>query len=110
MSKLGILLGAGVGYVLGARDGRERYEQIKQQSQRIWKDPRVQEKKEQAQGLAKQKGSEVQEKASQKAQEKSSDSTSSPTPNSAPPTGSAAGTSGASDGTSAGSKPGGMNG
>ena len=41
MSKLGILLGAGVGYVLGTRDGRERYEQIRQQVQRVWKDPRV---------------------------------------------------------------------
>lgn len=73
MSKLGILLGAGVGYVLGTRAGRERYEQIRQQVQRVWKDPRVQDKKEQAADAAKQKGAELQDKASQKVAESSSD-------------------------------------
>lgn len=65
MSKLGILLGAGVGYVLGTRDGRERYEQIRQQAQRLWHNPRVQDTKEQAQDLAKQKGAELQDKTAQ---------------------------------------------
>lgn len=44
-----------VGYVLGARAGRGRYEQIKQTAQRVRNDPRVQEKSQQAADLAKEK-------------------------------------------------------
>lgn len=69
MGKLGILVGAGVGYVLGTRDGRERYEQMTRKARQVWKDPRVQEKKGEAQDLAKQKGSEFGEKVAQKAQD-----------------------------------------
>jgi hypothetical protein len=54
--KLSFLVGLGVGYVLGARSGRERYEQIAAKAQEIWQDPRVQEKANQAQQLAKEKG------------------------------------------------------
>jgi hypothetical protein len=43
-----------VGYVLGARAGRGRYEQIKQTAQRVRRDPRVQEKTQQAADLAKE--------------------------------------------------------
>lgn len=35
-------LGVGLGYVLGARAGKERYEQIKNTSQRIWENDHVQ--------------------------------------------------------------------
>ncbi|GAA3140832.1 MULTISPECIES: YtxH domain-containing protein [Nonomuraea] len=36
-------VGLAVGYVLGSRAGRERYEQIKQTAQRVADNPRVQE-------------------------------------------------------------------
>ena len=42
MSKLSLIAGLGVGYVLGARAGRERYEQIKAGAQKVARHPRVQ--------------------------------------------------------------------
>lgn len=39
--KLVLLVGFGIGYVLGARAGRGRYEQIKRAASRFWNDPRV---------------------------------------------------------------------
>jgi uncharacterized protein YjbJ (UPF0337 family) len=42
MKKLSLLFAAGVGYVLGARAGRGRYEQIKSTAQKFAGDPRVQ--------------------------------------------------------------------
>jgi hypothetical protein len=44
MKKLLLLTGAAVGYVLGAKAGRERYEQIMGKAKGIAKDPRVQQK------------------------------------------------------------------
>lgn len=41
MSKVPLLLAAGAGYVLGAKAGRERYEQIARSARRVAKDPRV---------------------------------------------------------------------
>jgi hypothetical protein len=41
MSKLSLVAAAAAGYVLGARAGRERYEQIKTGAQKIARDPRV---------------------------------------------------------------------
>lgn len=52
-SKLSFIVGLGAGYVLGARSGRERYEQIASKAQEVWRDPRVQEKADQAQRLVK---------------------------------------------------------
>jgi hypothetical protein len=40
--KLAFILGAAVGYVLGTRAGRERYEQIKRGAQRVWRTEPVQ--------------------------------------------------------------------
>lgn len=53
MRKL-MLLGAGaVGYVLGARAGRERYEQIAAQAQKLRNNPTVQKKVDDARHMAK---------------------------------------------------------
>lgn len=40
--KIAFVLGAAVGYVLGTRAGRERYEQIKRGAQRLWNTEPVQ--------------------------------------------------------------------
>ena len=42
MAKLSFLAGFGAGYVLGARAGRERYEQIRRAYARAKDDPRLQ--------------------------------------------------------------------
>ena len=42
MRKLTLLLAVGIGYVLGARAGRGRYEQIKSARHQVKEDPRVQ--------------------------------------------------------------------
>jgi hypothetical protein len=62
MRKLTILIAGGVGYVLGTRAGRERYEQIKGLATKVKDDPRVQEKTQQAADLAKEKAPVVKEK------------------------------------------------
>lgn len=49
MKKLPLLLAAGAGYVLGARAGRERYEQIKAQAQKVAGNPKVQDAAHRAQ-------------------------------------------------------------
>jgi hypothetical protein len=80
MRKLTILIAGGVGYVLGSRAGRERYEQIKGLATKVRDDPRVQEKTQQAADLAKEKAPVVKEKvqgAATAASEKVKDATSS---------------------------------
>ena len=62
MKKLTLLIAGGIGYVLGARAGRERYEQIKRTATRVKDDPRVQEKATQAADLAKEKAPVVKDK------------------------------------------------
>jgi hypothetical protein len=62
MRKLTVLLSGAVGYVLGARAGRERYEQSKGMATRVKEDPRVQEKAQQAADLAKEKAPVVKDK------------------------------------------------
>jgi hypothetical protein len=46
------VVGLGVGYVLGTRAGRERYEQIRQAAERVWNQPTVQEGVETAKSFA----------------------------------------------------------
>ena len=41
--KILFVVGLGVGYVLGTRAGRERYEQIRKAAQDVWNQPKVQE-------------------------------------------------------------------
>lgn len=62
MKKLSLITAAFVGYVLGSRAGRERYEQIKKVATRVKDDPRVQEKATQAADLAKEKAPVVKDK------------------------------------------------
>ena len=42
MSKMSLLIGLGIGYVLGAKAGRKRYDQIKSGADKVWSNPRVQ--------------------------------------------------------------------
>lgn len=59
--KILILTGLAVGYVLGARAGRERYEQIKRFASKAWNDPRVQHQVDRVEDFAKDKAPEVAE-------------------------------------------------
>jgi hypothetical protein len=59
--KILLVVGLGVGYVLGARAGRERYEEIKRAAQKFWNDPRVQKQVNQAEGFVKDKAPDVAE-------------------------------------------------
>jgi len=58
-----ILFAAGlaVGYVLGTRAGRERYEQMKRAAQGFWNDPRVQRRVDQVEDFVREKAPEVAE-------------------------------------------------
>ncbi len=62
MKKLLLLAAAGAGYVLGARAGRERYDQIAGTVNKVKNDPRVQEKAQQAVDTAKQQAPVVADK------------------------------------------------
>ena len=57
--KILLVVGIGVGYVLGARAGRERYEDIKRMAGKFWNDPRVQRQFDDAEGFVKDKTPEV---------------------------------------------------
>jgi hypothetical protein len=50
--KLGLVIGLGVGYVLGTRAGRERYEQIKEKAAELWELDVVQAQVEKAKKIA----------------------------------------------------------
>jgi hypothetical protein len=63
MSKLTMLAAGAVGYVLGTRAGRERYDQIVTQAQKIKNDPRVRRKASEAQQAAKENAPVVKDKA-----------------------------------------------
>jgi hypothetical protein len=56
------VVGGTIGYVLGARAGRARYEKIKAKAQSFWQSPTVQQKAVQAQEFAKERAPEVQQK------------------------------------------------
>ena len=59
--KILFVAGLGIGYVLGTRAGRERYEQLKDQAARLWNDPRVQKQVDAASDFVKDKAPDVAE-------------------------------------------------
>ncbi len=62
MSKIKMLLAGATGYVLGARAGRGRYEQIKTAATKVRNNPQVQQTTQQAVDLAKEKAPVVKDK------------------------------------------------
>ena len=62
MKKLTLLAAGAVGYVLGTRAGRERYEQIKAGATRIAQDPRVRAKASEAGHAIKEQAPHVKDK------------------------------------------------
>lgn len=68
-TRLGFIAGAAFGYVLGARAGRQRYEQIKNRADAAWADPRVQDKVATATEVAKDKAALASSVAKEKAAE-----------------------------------------
>ncbi|RNI25361.1 hypothetical protein [Flexivirga caeni] len=67
MSKLTFAVGIAAGYVLGARAGRGRYEQIKQLAGRAWNHPAVAEQRQKTTAQIKERGPEVAAAAGQAA-------------------------------------------
>ncbi len=64
MSKIVLLAAGAAGYVLGARAGRERYDQIVFQAQNLWTNPQVQKVAKDAQDLAREKAPDLSDKLS----------------------------------------------
>lgn len=60
--KVLLLVGLAVGYVLGSRAGRERYEQLKAGAQRLWTNPAVQSQVYRAEQYVRERAPEVVEK------------------------------------------------
>lgn len=67
MKKLPLLIAASAGYVLGARAGHERYEQIRTQAQKIARNPKVQQASHKAQDAAAQQAAAAAAVAKEKA-------------------------------------------
>lgn len=81
MKKLTAMLAGGVGYVLGARAGRQRYEQLRGAAMKVKNNPKVQETARQAADSAKEAAPVVKEKvtgAADAAAQKAKPSSSSP--------------------------------
>ncbi|WP_431075349.1 hypothetical protein [Microbacterium phyllosphaerae] len=57
--KIGLVVGLGVGYVIGTRAGRERYEQIKTQWLKVWNLDPVQEQVDRVKGYVGDKAAAV---------------------------------------------------
>lgn len=65
--KILFVTGLAVGYVLGTRAGREKYEQIKAQATKLWNDPRVQHQVDNVESFVRDKAPEVAEFVSENA-------------------------------------------
>jgi hypothetical protein len=66
MSKMSLLVAAGAGYVLGARAGRQRYEQIAATARKVADNPNVQRVTQRAQDAAAQQAAAAAEVAKDK--------------------------------------------
>ncbi len=75
MSKLTLLTAGAVGYVLGARAGRERYDQIAAGAQRFMGNPKVQQVKQQAQDTLSEQASAAGSALADKARDAASSAT-----------------------------------
>jgi hypothetical protein len=62
MRKLTVLVVGGIGYVLGARAGRERYDQIRGLAEQVRNNPKVQAKAHQAADAAREHAPVVKDK------------------------------------------------
>lgn len=72
MKKLALLTAAAVGYVLGTRAGRGRYEQIKRQAEKVWRTEPVQNTAHHAQDAAQQAAAEAGQRVAETAKNVSS--------------------------------------
>lgn len=72
MSKLTILAAAAGGYVLGARAGRERYEQIADATRKVMGNPRVQSARQQARDAVAEQAASARDVVVEKAKETAS--------------------------------------
>lgn len=90
--KLQLLVGFGAGYVVGARAGRERYDQIAGKAQELWRAPRVQEKADQAQQAVKEKAGHAQQFVKEKVGDKDNGGPGSTAPPGTSPTSGTTGT------------------
>lgn len=61
MSKITMAAAFGAGYVLGARAGRGRYEELRDKAQELWTNPKVQRQAHKVQEQAKQVPGQVKE-------------------------------------------------
>ncbi|WP_343923305.1 YtxH domain-containing protein [Rhodoglobus aureus] len=59
--KILLVVGLGIGYVLGTRAGREKYEKIKTTAAKLWNDPRIAEQRHNAEDFVKDKAPDVAE-------------------------------------------------
>ncbi|WP_182111435.1 MULTISPECIES: YtxH domain-containing protein [unclassified Actinotalea] len=60
--KAALLIGGAVGYVLGTRAGRERFEKLRSSAQTVWENPRVQGTVSDATAFVKEKAPDLTEK------------------------------------------------
>ncbi|MGV8969048.1 MAG: protoporphyrinogen oxidase [Microbacteriaceae bacterium] len=61
--KLLLVIGLGVGYVLGTRAGRERYDQMKATVSEVWESPRVRKARREVEAYAQQQAPIIRERA-----------------------------------------------